>query len=144
MSAFLKECATVNLSYERGVSCSLCTASLVYSVCGSQCAGRVRFAEGTQLEPEGVRVEPNNSRYQLPEAHLGILRNHHTYHAGERVSSASYCLVVVGPTLQILPSCKMSILLSQFKYYSHTGYSLTRVWPSCPAKVCMCQGGPKS
>lgn len=44
--------------------------------------GHVKFAEGTNLEPDIVHVVNDGSQYHLPEAHIGMLRNHHTYHAG--------------------------------------------------------------
>ena len=44
--------------------------------------GHVKFAEGTNLEPDRVRVEADGNKYHLPEAHVGMLRNHHTYHSG--------------------------------------------------------------
>lgn len=40
-------------------------------------AGHVSFAEGTTLEPDHVHVV--SSTYHNPEAHIGMLRNHHTY-----------------------------------------------------------------
>ena len=41
---------------------------------------RVKFAAGTQLEPDTVHVQENEDIPEfLPEAHFGILRNHHTY-----------------------------------------------------------------
>lgn len=43
---------------------------------------RVKFAAGTQLEPDSVHVQENEDIPEfLPEAHLGILRHHHTYKA---------------------------------------------------------------
>lgn len=43
---------------------------------------RVKFAAGTHLEPDTVHVQENEDIPEfLPEAHLGILRNHHTYKA---------------------------------------------------------------
>ena len=43
---------------------------------------RVKFAAGTHLEPDSVHVLENTDIPDfLPEAHLGILRNHHTYMA---------------------------------------------------------------
>ncbi|XP_003384682.1 PREDICTED: uncharacterized protein LOC100635302 [Amphimedon queenslandica] len=41
----------------------------------------VRFAEGTHLDPDKLHVTDDGSQYHLPEAHIGFLRNHHTYHA---------------------------------------------------------------
>lgn len=45
-------------------------------------AGHVRFAEGTHLDPDKLHITGDGSQYHLPEAHIGFLRNHHTYHAG--------------------------------------------------------------
>ena len=42
----------------------------------------VHFSEDTHLDPDVVHVENQGSKYHLPEAHIGMLRNHHTYHAG--------------------------------------------------------------
>lgn len=42
---------------------------------------RVKFATGTVLDPEHVHVEEAKGDQQLPEAHIGLLRNHHTYSA---------------------------------------------------------------
>lgn len=39
----------------------------------------VRFASGTQLDPEPIRVVKVEDPALPPEAHVGILRNHHTY-----------------------------------------------------------------
>jgi preprotein translocase subunit SecB len=41
----------------------------------------VRFATGTHLDPEPIRleIEPQEQHPLPPEAHVGILRNHHTY-----------------------------------------------------------------
>jgi hypothetical protein len=41
----------------------------------------VKFAEGTHLEPDTLQVVYDGSQYHLPEAHIGMLRNHHTYNA---------------------------------------------------------------
>ena len=38
----------------------------------------VKFATGTHLEPQHIEVVDSG---ELPEAHIGILRNHHTYKA---------------------------------------------------------------
>ena len=43
--------------------------------------GHVSFSEGTVLDTGAVRVE-EGSAFHLPEAHIGMLKNHHTYHAG--------------------------------------------------------------
>ena len=40
----------------------------------------IRFASDTVLEPDHVRVEQTEGS-ELPEAHIGLLRNHHTYSA---------------------------------------------------------------
>ena len=40
----------------------------------------MKFATGTVLDPEHVHVEESGDD-QLPEAHIGLLRNHHTYRA---------------------------------------------------------------
>lgn len=40
---------------------------------------RVRFASGTHLDPEPIRLAREDSTSLPPEAHVGILRNHHTY-----------------------------------------------------------------
>ena len=42
--------------------------------------GHVTFAADTHLEPDHVHVVSDGTAYHLPEAHIGILRNHHTYH----------------------------------------------------------------
>lgn len=41
----------------------------------------VKFASGTHLDPEPIRVVDSEDPSLLPEAHVGILRNHHTYSA---------------------------------------------------------------
>ena len=41
----------------------------------------MKFATGTVLEPEHVHVVEAAAPNQLPEAHIGLLRNHHTYSA---------------------------------------------------------------
>ncbi len=43
--------------------------------------GHVKFSEGTHLESGAINVD-KGSAYHLPEAHIGMLKNHHTYHAG--------------------------------------------------------------
>ena len=44
---------------------------------------RVTFASGTVLDPEPVHLdpEPDDDMCGLPEAHIGLLLNHHTYKA---------------------------------------------------------------
>ena len=39
----------------------------------------VRFASGTHLEPEPIHLLKSEDPSIPPEAHVGILRNHHTY-----------------------------------------------------------------
>lgn len=39
----------------------------------------VRFASGTHLEPEPIQLLKSEDPSIPPEAHVGILRNHHTY-----------------------------------------------------------------
>lgn len=39
----------------------------------------VRFASGTHLDPDPILVVPSKDPSQPPEAHIGLLRNHHTY-----------------------------------------------------------------
>lgn len=46
----------------------------------------VTFAEGTHLDAERVHAVSDGTAYHLPEAHVGILRNHHTYHVDVLVS----------------------------------------------------------
>ena len=41
----------------------------------------VKFATGTQLDPEPIRFLKPSDPSQPPEAHVGLLRNHHTYAA---------------------------------------------------------------
>lgn len=66
----------------------MCTTPFLSSLLPPSCPAyiarhHVKFASGTVLDPEPVHVdpEPEDDMCGLPEAHVGLLRNHHTYKA---------------------------------------------------------------
>ena len=71
----------------------------------------VHFSEDTHLDPDIVHVEDQGSKYHLPEAHIGMLRNHHTYHAGivsvTHTCASSYnrhCIFFLYKWFKLVPS----------------------------------------
>ena len=72
-------CAT-NSSYQNFINKNI-TAYQYLIVYLFHVGSHVRFAQDTVLEPEHVQVKAADGKAPNPEAHIGLLSVHHTYHA---------------------------------------------------------------